>query len=127
MLVTKTRWDVSLYDLLRAYGNIHHRQERNTYDLPEFHLMSTERAMERLTRMLGALPKQGALSVWTTLNSFLPDRIENDLYGRSALASTFTASLELAKQGRLEFRQDGLFRPIYMRTLPLQEGGNSEY
>lgn len=122
-LVTRTKWNVTLYDLLRAYGNIHKRHEKETYDLPEFNLMSTERAMERLTRMLGSLPKKGAHSVWTTLHSFLPENIESKLYGRSALASTLTAGLELAKQGKLEFRQDGLFRPVYMRTISTGEEG----
>jgi segregation and condensation protein A len=36
---------------------------------------------------------------------------------RSALASTFTAGLELAKQGKIELKQDGLFRPIYLRAM----------
>ena len=64
---------------------------------------------------LGKLPKKGIHSVWTTLESFVPEGIKDQLYGRSAMASTFTAGLELAKQGKLEIKQDGLFRPIYMR------------
>ncbi len=112
----KTTWNVSLIDILKAYGDIEQRNTEEHYDLPEFQLMSTENAMARLTKMLGALPKKGINSVWATLQSFVPDDTEDKLYARSALASTFTAGLELAKQGQLEFRQDGLFRPIYMRT-----------
>jgi segregation and condensation protein A len=111
-----TKWNVSLYDLLKAYGDIEKRKDNSQYDLPTFQLMSMDSAMGRLTKMLGALPKSGVNSVWTTLNSFMPDNIEDSLYARSALASTFTAGLELAKQGKIEFRQDGLFRPIYMRA-----------
>lgn len=112
----KPRWAVSLYDLLKSYGDIKKRVENSTYDLPIFNLMSTEDAINRLTRMLGQLPSKGLQSVWTTLESFLPEGIKNKLFGRSALASTLTASLELAKQGKLEIKQDGLFRPIYMRA-----------
>ncbi|MCB1783843.1 MAG: segregation/condensation protein A [Alphaproteobacteria bacterium] len=118
---TATRWDVSLYDMLKAYGAIERRNNDQTYDLPVFSLMSMERAMERLTKMLGSLPKKGTGSVWTTLQSFMPEEIKDRLYGRSALASTFTAGLELVKQGRLEIRQDGLFRPVYMRMTDYQE------
>ncbi len=114
---TETRWNVSLYDMLKAYGDIERRKEDSNYDLPEFHLMSTDDAMTRLKQMFGSLPKSGFNSVWTTLHSFVPDDVLDDLYGRSTLASTFTAGLELAKQGRVEFRQDGLFRPIYMRSM----------
>lgn len=113
-----TRWNVSLYDMIKAYGDIERRKENSTYDLPEFKLMSADNAMSRLTKMLGNLPKKGVKSVWATLQSFIPDDSEDTLYARSSLASTFTAGLELAKQGKLEFRQDGLFRPIYMRAMP---------
>lgn len=111
-----TQWRVSLFDLLQAYGAIERRKEDDHYDLPTFQLMSTERAMSRLAEMLGALPKKGQHSVWATLHSFIPDESQEDiLYARSALASTFTAGLEMAKQGHLEFRQEGLFKPVYMR------------
>ncbi|MGH1379247.1 MAG: segregation and condensation protein A [Alphaproteobacteria bacterium] len=117
---TVTTWSVSLYDMLKAYGDIERRKEASLYDLPTFELMSTDNAMERLCRMLGNLPKKNGSSVWTTLHSFMPDDIEDSLYGRSTLASTFTAGLELVKQGGLEIKQDGLFRPVYMRKMHKQ-------
>ncbi len=114
--VTVTSWQISLLDLLQAYGAIEHRKKSKHYDLPVFSLMSTEKALERLERMLGALPRKGDISAWATLHSFIPEGEVNTLYARSALASTFTAGLELAKQGCLEFRQEGAFRPVYMRA-----------
>ena len=122
-MTTVTSWNVSLYDMLKSYGDIEKRQEDKGYDLPTFKLMSMDKAMNRLTKMLGALPKKGMNSAWTTLKSFIPDDVEDDLYGRSSMASTFTAGLELAKQGKLEFRQDGLFRPVYMRSMASAEEG----
>ncbi len=116
-----TRWNVALFDVIKAYGNIAKRKDDSQYDLPTFRLMSMDNAMNRLGKMLGSLPRNGMKSVWATLHSFVPDEVEDTLYARSALASTFTAGLELAKQGKLEFRQDGLFRPIYMRTTPDDE------
>ncbi len=123
-LRTSTRWDVQIYDILKAYGDIRQRAEETHYDLPVFRLMSMDSAMERMTRMLGALPRSesgGVRSVWTTLESFVPEGIKDRLYKRSALASSFTAGLEMAKQGRLEIRQDGLFRPVYMRSVSGEE------
>ncbi len=112
----ETTWQVSLYDLLKAYGDIQRRAEYSEYTLPEFTVMSMEEAVERMTKMLGNLPRTGPYSAWTTLASFLPEHITDPLYFRSSLASTFTAGLELAKQGKIELRQDGSFRPIYLRT-----------
>ncbi len=114
---TTTQWNAKLYDLLKAYGDIKQRHEDANYDLPEYNLMSADSAMSRLTRMLGALPRKGINSVWSTLESFMPEGIKDSIYGRSALASTLTAGLELAKQGKLEIKQDGLFRPVYMRSI----------
>ena len=116
-LSTKARWDVQIYDLFRAYGDIRQRSEDTGYDLPVFKLMSMDNAMERMTKMLGALPRKGVNSVWTTLTSFIPEGMKDRLYVRSVLASSFTAGLELAKQGKIEMKQDGLFRPVYMRSI----------
>lgn len=119
----------TLYDLLKAYGDIRRRAEASIYELPIFKVMTMEEAIERMTKMLGNLPKSGPFSVWTTLQSFMPDNITDPLLIRSSLASTFTAGLELAKQGKVEIRQDGLFRPIYLRTAnrpPLEEPESKE-
>ncbi len=106
----------TLFDLLKAYGDIRRRAEASVYELPLFRVMTMEEAIERMGKMLGNLPKSGPHSVWTTLQSFMPENIEDPLLRRSSLASTFTAGLELAKQGKVEIRQDGLFRPIYLRS-----------
>ncbi|MCF8495972.1 MAG: segregation/condensation protein A [Alphaproteobacteria bacterium] len=120
-VTTATRWDASFYDLLKAYGDIRRRRENSSYDLPVFNLMSADEAMERVTRMLGQLPRTGLKSVWTTLESFIPEDIRDKIFGRSALAATLLAGLELVKQGRIEIRQDGLFRPVYLRETSERE------
>ncbi|MCB9989584.1 MAG: segregation/condensation protein A [Rhodospirillales bacterium] len=112
---TDTVYEASLYELLQAYGAIQRRGEDNNYELPVFHLMSMETALERMTTMLGKLPRKGPWSVWATLQSFIPEGVKDRLYGRSSMASVFTASLEMAKQGKIEIKQDGLFRPVYLR------------
>lgn len=109
-------YDVSLFDLLKAYGDMQRRIEYQTYELPIFNIMTMEEAFDRMTKMLGNLPRSGPHSVWTTLQSFLPEDVKDPLLLRSSLASTLTAGLELAKQGKVEIRQDGSFRPIYIRS-----------
>lgn len=114
-VATATTYDASLIDILKAYGDIKQREEGRDYELPTYHLMSMDSALNRMTKMLGRLPRSGLNSVWATLESFLPEGIQNKLFGKSALASTLTAGLELVKQGKIEIRQDGLFKPIYVR------------
>ncbi len=116
-IVLETKLETSLYDLLHAYGDIRRRSESSIYAPPSFTLMTMDEAMDRLIRMLGDLPRQGPHSAWTTLSDFLPRTEGGGLLSRSALASLLTASLEMTKQGALEIRQDGPFRPIYVRAL----------
>ena len=118
----ETTWQVSLYDLLKAYGDITRRKEYQTYDLPTFNILTMEDAANNLAKMLGNLPRSGPHSVWTTLQSFIPEGITDPLLVRSTVASTFTAGLEMAKQGKLEIRQDGAFKPIYLRTADREPG-----
>jgi segregation and condensation protein A len=41
---------------------------------------------------------------------------------RSARASTFAASLELAREGRIELRQEKAFAPIWLRPTEIDPG-----
>jgi segregation and condensation protein A len=55
---------------------------------------------------------------WIDLRALLP-RAEpgaDPRLTRSALASSFAAALELAKQGRAELAQDEVFGPIRLRS-----------
>jgi segregation and condensation protein A len=49
--------------------------------------------------------------------SFLPPDWNEGLRGRSAVAATFAATLEVVRSGRAEVRQDGSFGPIYVRPV----------
>lgn len=72
-------------------------------------LYSLEESVERLRHLLGVMPS------WNSLQNFLPEAIGEQLEHRSAVASTFAATLELVKNGELELRQDGAFETIYLR------------
>jgi segregation and condensation protein A len=112
---------LGLFELLAGYGQNLSRQDKSLYTIEPFALHSVEQAIERLSRIIGQLPG------WTLLSQFLPaydpaqagSGEQRRLVGRSAVAATFGASLELAKRGLVAIRQDGNFAPIYIRTTPL--------
>ncbi len=114
---TPDKYAVDLYQLLKAYGDITQRQTSSHYKPLTFPVMSMEDAMARMVKMLGKLPRAGVASVWTTLTSFVPERVTDPLFARSSIASLLTSALELAKQGKVEIRQDDTFRPIYLRAV----------
>jgi segregation and condensation protein A len=102
-------YDLTLFELLRAYADHTVRTERRSLRIAHTELYAVEQAVERLRRMVGHSP------AWQTLFSFLPSGIKGGLLMRSAVASTFVASLELVREGKLELRQDGAFGPIMIR------------
>jgi segregation and condensation protein A len=113
-------FEATLHDLLVAYGSFRSRDVINALRIDPSDLYSTERALGRLKRMIGETPD------WATLASFLPEGLHNRLIRRSALASTFSAALELAKAGELVLRQSGPLSPLYVRrNLPDGAGEGS--
>ena len=108
-LVKKAQWQASLYDLIQAYGQIRARTQPVVHTIAVRPVMTLDEAIQRVGALVGA-----ALD-WTRLESFLPDHLDAPK-ARSALASSFVAALELARQGRLDIQQDGIFQPIYLRA-----------
>jgi len=107
---------LTIEDLVQALGVQERTTEPSTYVIRPLRLYGIEESAARLRTVLGASPD------WSVLQDFLPELREQDrsLERRSALASTFAATLELVRSGELELRQDGLFAPITLRrrTVP---------
>ena len=72
-------------------------------------VMTLEAAIERVSRLVGERID------WAAIESFLPDGAHG-VFRKSALASSFLAALELARQGRVELRQKSPFAPLYLRA-----------
>lgn len=117
-VVTEAAFELNLYELLKAYGEIRSRETDATLHIAPQDLYSVEQAFERLRSLLGSMPD------WADLLAFLPEGLAGGIHRRSAIASTFAATLELVRQGRAEVRQDGAFRPIYIRAR--NETGNTD-
>ncbi len=111
-VIQKPVWNVTFYDILSAYADIQQRAEASIYEIKAFKLISIDDALERLTKMLGDIPDS-----WLSLRALLPAGLkgEEPLVAKSMIASTFGASLEMAKRGELEIKQEGIYSPIYLR------------
>lgn len=103
-------WQCSWYDLVRAYGQVKLRTEPVVHMVANRPVMTLESAIDRVSAMLGV-----SLD-WMELRSFLPGDAEPGLK-KSALASSFVAALELARQGKAEIRQDEIFGPLHLRRV----------
>ena len=107
----KTIYDVSLYELLKAYVNNQNTQDSQSLTIEPDSLFSVEDRSNRLKNILGSSQK------WIGLIDCLPKNLKGSLVLKSALASTLSASLELAKNGELEIQQKNLYGPIFLKKL----------
>jgi segregation and condensation protein A len=71
--------------------------------------MTLDQAIQRIEAMVGRRIE------WTALERFLPETMDES-YRRSALASSFVAALELARQGKIALSQDAAFAPLMIRA-----------
>jgi len=108
--VANAYYDASLFELLKVYGE---QRRRGTgggiLHIEAFELHTVEDALARIKGLLGSTPD------WESMWKFLPPGLQKGIVTRSAMASTFAASLELAREGKLDIRQNETFGPIRLR------------
>ena len=107
-LVRKARWQANAFDLYAAYGRVRARTQPAMHVVHDRAVMTLEAAIQRVSALIGQ-----ALD-WTSLEAFLPVTTD-PAYRRSALASSFVAALELARQGRVDLDQDAPFAELRVR------------
>ncbi|MEM5492241.1 ScpA family protein [Hoeflea sp. AS16] len=110
MVIDKTSsFDATLYDLLTAYAAQKQRQTVTQVTISRRRVWSLSDARVILFRLIGELKD------WTALDQYLLRYLSDPEERTTAIASSFAASLEMVREGRLEIRQDGAFQPIFMR------------
>jgi len=107
---------LSIYELLSAYGEHTHRSNVKTLHIEGSDLFSPEDAIQRMAGLVRKFPD------WELLEKFLPIELRGDIISRSAIASTFVAALQMAKEGKMQIRQSSAFKPIFVRELRVEEG-----
>lgn len=103
------RWQAGIFDLIAAYGRVSARSRPVMHVVADRRVMTLEAAIARVADLVGAAVE------WEAIERFLPGAAD-DAFRRSALASSFLAALELARQGRVELRQAEPFAPLYLRA-----------
>jgi len=112
---TTPLYGAEIFDILQAYGNSRARVAITNHKVPKPLILSLEDARVRLRRALGGISLSE--EEWVALEKLLPtqEELNKDIPSESIRASSLLAGLELAKEGKLELRQTGVFTPIYVR------------
>jgi len=115
--VRTVTYTATLLDLMQGYARIKTKDDFRPFSLDRDAVMTMEQALHNLRGLIGFAGE------WTDIMSYLPDGWQLDpVKRRSSTAATFAASLELAKEGKIDIRQGDVFAPIQIRKRTHDDG-----
>lgn len=102
-------WEADLYALLKAYAAQRERTSIRDYTPPKRTVWALQDARKILQRLIGDTMD------WAPMDTYLAQYLGTPQERATVIASSFSASLELARQGHIELRQTVAFGPLMMR------------
>lgn len=120
--IKRPQWSATLYDLLSAYAARRQTQARTFVRMPKRTVWSLADAREAVERLIGCSFD------WSPLDAYLIEYLVEPSQRSTVLASSFAATLELVREGRLELNQHAAFAPLYVRARaqPAENGAAPE-
>ena len=104
-------YTASIYDLLNSYSIILKKNEQiNHLTINPSELYSVDQAIQRLKGIFGSITE------WTNLMNLIPKFGQNQTVNKSSITSNFVASLELAKNGFIDVKQNETFGNIFLKS-----------
>jgi segregation and condensation protein A len=108
-ITRKSIYEANVYDLLKAYSRQRQRTAIRTWQIRQRTVWSLKEARAELERLLGIACD------WAPLDQLLAEFLVEPELRKTALASSFTATLEMTREGALEIRQAKSFAPLLIR------------
>ena len=116
-LPAAANYSATLYDLISAYARQSQKRARTFVRMKPREVWSLAQAREALGRLIGHAAD------WVSLDGWLIEYCVDPKMRRSARASSFSASLELVREGLIELRQDEHFSPLFLRKREKDDDG----
>jgi segregation and condensation protein A len=108
-IIRKSTYEANVYDLLKAYSHQRQRTAIRTWHIRPRAVWSLKEARGELERLLGIACD------WAPLDQLLVEFLVEPELRKTALASSFTATLEMTREGALEIRQEKSFATLMIR------------
>ena len=108
--IYSSSYSLTLYELLKSYSNNVMKKDFMRINIIKLPVQTTEDGVKRIKSFFGKL------SDWKNLNELIPQKInKSKALIKTGLASLFSGSLELSKEGEIELKQTKLFDNIFIR------------
>ncbi len=110
--IRERQYSAEIYDLIKAYAEQRKRTVvKRAHVVKRRVVWSIKDARTRLETLVGKTD----VGSWVQLDFFIEQYLPEPELSRTMLASSFGATLEMAREGLIELRQAAPFAPIYMR------------
>ena len=109
-LINSPEYKVSLFEILKSYSNHKMQKDFLQIKIQKLPVFTTEEGIQLLSKII----KQ--LSDWKDIRELIPINFKKSLkLKKTGLAGIFAASLELAREGKLDINQEKLFGDILIK------------
>ena len=108
--ITSSKYSLTLYELLKTYSN--HVMKKNflSINIPQLPVFRTEEAIFIIKKNLNKL------SDWKEFSAFIPEKFKKSKQlKKSGVAGSFSATLELTKEGLINIMQEKSFDKLLIK------------
>jgi segregation and condensation protein A len=102
-------YEVSLYELLKSYAEIHVQKNFMNINIPKLPVFTTEEGIKQIKNNLNKINE------WKNIVELIPDFYLKKKMRRTGIAGIFSASLELVKEGIVSVSQDKIFEKLMIK------------
>ena len=102
-------YDVSLYELLKAYSTIQMQKTFQNIIIPKLPVFTTEEGIKLIKNNLNKIID------WKNLIELIPEYYFKKEMKKTGMAGIFAASLELTKEGIIKISQKDLFNKLMIK------------
>ena len=107
---TKSKYVVTLYELLKSYSNHQMRKNFQTINIPKLPVCSTEQGIEIIKKNIENLKE------WKNITELIPQKFKKSKkLKKTGLAGLFSASLELTREGLINIMQKKIFDNVLIK------------
>ena len=105
-------YDVTLYELLKAYASLKMQRAFQTVNIPKLPVLSTEEGIKQIKSQIDSL------NDWKEIDSLIPNSFsESKKMKKTGYVGIFAASLELTKEGIINIMQKKIFDKVFIKKI----------
>ena len=102
-------YDVSLYELLKTYSNLHTQKTFQNISIPKLPVFTTEEGIKQIKNNLNKIVD------WKNISVLIPNFYFKNQMKKTGMAGIFAASLELTKEGVVKISQKKIFDKLMIK------------